>query len=128
VNFEFQNVVIKILKFFGCELKITKICHQDFNLLCINYNTCYTSRFLVKSDSHLVCFALVGWEMWMWKKLNLVYKSPLLRPTSPRKGGKSGSVFILKVGCDVENWRFPWKPYSPSKSLCLRKLLSLKMP
>jgi hypothetical protein len=39
----------------------------------------------------------------MRKKLKLVYKNPLLRPTSPRKGGKSGSVFILKVGCDVEN-------------------------
>jgi len=103
VNFELQNVVIKILKFFGCELKITKRCHQDFNLLCINYNTCYISLFLVKSDSHLVCFDLVGWEMWMWKKLKLVYKNPLLRPKSPRKGGKSGNVLILKVGCDVEN-------------------------
>jgi hypothetical protein len=59
-EFEFQNVVRKILKFFGCELKITKRCHEDFNLLCINYNTCYTSLFLVKSDSHLVCFTLVG--------------------------------------------------------------------
>jgi hypothetical protein len=33
MNFEFQNVVMQILKFFVF-VRITKGCHQNFNLLC----------------------------------------------------------------------------------------------
>jgi hypothetical protein len=48
MNFEFQNIVMYILKFFLLMFKVSKICHQDFNLL-HTYYIYYTSFFGVKS-------------------------------------------------------------------------------
>jgi hypothetical protein len=45
------------------------------------------------------------------------------------KGGKNGSGLVLKMACDIKNWRPLWNPNSiASWSSCLKKPLSLRMP
>jgi hypothetical protein len=37
------------------------------------------------------------------------------------------SILNLKVGCGIKNKKLMWKPNSTIRSLCLKKLLNLKM-
>jgi hypothetical protein len=54
MNFEFQNVVVQIFKFFTC-VKVGQRMQSRF-LFIVYYNTYYTSHFLNKSGSLLKCF------------------------------------------------------------------------
>ncbi len=67
--------------------------------------------------------------MSMWKKFKMGYRKPLYGPKSLGKGGKNGSGLVLKMACDIKNWRPLWNPNSiASWSSCLKKPLSLRMP
>ncbi len=59
MNFEFQNVVMHILKFFFLCLRFPKKYHQDFNLL-HTYYTCYTSLVLVKNDEKWFTYSVLS--------------------------------------------------------------------
>ncbi len=58
----------------------------------------------------------------------LVYKKLLFGPKSLRKVSRDGEGLVLNVGCDTENKKLLSKQNSPIRSLCLKSLLSLRMP
>jgi hypothetical protein len=66
--------------------------------------------------------------MLVWKKLKVVDKKPLYGLESLGKEGKNGSRLVLKMACDIENWKPLWKLDLPSRSSCLKKSLNLRMP
>jgi len=37
-------------------------------------------------------------------------------------------MLVLKVGCNIKNKKFLLKPNSPTRSLCLKRFLSFRMP
>jgi hypothetical protein len=75
MNFEFKNVVVQILKFFICVYNNQRMPSRF--LLTTYYNTCYTSPFLNKSGSPLVCFhplltfftQMHHQQIWLGKKI-----------------------------------------------------------
>jgi hypothetical protein len=70
---------------------------------------------------------LLNWKMSVWNKHKVDYKQLLHGPKCQGKGGNNGHGFVLKVGCNIANWKLLWRPYLLVWSSCLKKPLSLKM-
>ncbi len=111
MNFEFQNVVVQILKFLTC-VKVGQKMPSRI-LFIMYYNTCYTSHFLNKSGSPLVCFhPKIQFLLLKVKDFKVSY-SHARGLASLLLGCCPPSLHTLR-NLELLNHRSPWKCYPTS--------------